>query len=352
MMILVSGYYGFNNAGDEGILAALCNDLITCGVKKDQITVLSADPEKTTKLHGVKAIPRYNTVAIYLAMRKCKVFISGGGSLLQDSTSWRTVPYYLGIIKMALYFGTKVLIYGQGIGPVASKKYKHQIGKTLQRVDGITVRDQYSANLLAEWGVPVELLSVTADPVFSLPITQNHQPGITLNLRPYPNFIKDLPGWISIIRSWINDHQWQVSFVPLGPGDLAMGESLQNQINQLQIVIPTDWQQASQAISKNKYVISMRLHGVIFAAIGKSLPIGLAYDPKVQAIATQLQIMTREIKPTSQLTLDLLTLQQNQSDYSSRVEKQVELLSALSNKNRAMLGKHIFQLALEDNNES
>src|SRR5690242_2973453 len=98
--IAISGYYGCGNTGDEavlsGILAAFSRH---AGVASDRFTVLSQDPQATIDQHGANAVPRMSHTLVRKAMRECDLFLSGGGSLLQDTTSLRSLFYYLWIIR-------------------------------------------------------------------------------------------------------------------------------------------------------------------------------------------------------------------------------------------------------------
>ena len=98
--VVLSGYYGFNNAGDEAVLQAIINSLKKADQDLD-ITVLSNNPEHTTKAYGVKAVNRWKLNEIAGAIKESDLLISGGGSLLQDVTSKNGILYYLGIIGLA-----------------------------------------------------------------------------------------------------------------------------------------------------------------------------------------------------------------------------------------------------------
>ena len=98
--ILISGYYGFSNAGDEAMLTAIVEGLRS--EQQDvQITVLSGKPGITANKHRVQSIHRFNGWEIFRAMRKTDLLLSGGGSLLQDVTSRRSLFYYLSILMLA-----------------------------------------------------------------------------------------------------------------------------------------------------------------------------------------------------------------------------------------------------------
>ena len=95
--ILISGYYGFKNSGDDALLQAIINGLDERGYK-DNITVLSAMPADTAKAYGVRAVNRINVFSIIKHMKKAALLISGGGTLLQDGTSTKSLVYYISII--------------------------------------------------------------------------------------------------------------------------------------------------------------------------------------------------------------------------------------------------------------
>ena len=90
--VLVSGYYGFSNAGDDAILEAIQQSVQTVG-EDIGVTVLSNDPALTWKQYSMDAIPRFRVGEVFSALRRCDVLLSGGGSLLQDTTSTRSLLY-------------------------------------------------------------------------------------------------------------------------------------------------------------------------------------------------------------------------------------------------------------------
>jgi polysaccharide pyruvyl transferase CsaB len=164
--ILISGYYGAGNIGDESILTAVVENLRT-RLSGIEITVLSQSPAATAKKHAVRSASRCSP-AVINEIRRCDLLISGGGSLLQDVTSRRSILYYLGVMWLAFLFRKEVFIYSQGIGPIVSKRNRRLTAWTLRRVAGIVVRDEASAELLSEIGVPRARVIVTADPVLRI----------------------------------------------------------------------------------------------------------------------------------------------------------------------------------------
>lgn len=116
--VLISGYYGFKNFGDEAILSVLVSHLKEIGA---DITVFSSDTVYTSKKYSVNSVRSFYMPDVLKEIQNTDVLISGGGSLLQDVTSLKSLVYYSFIIALALLFNKKVIIFAQGIGPVNNK---------------------------------------------------------------------------------------------------------------------------------------------------------------------------------------------------------------------------------------
>ena len=162
----ISGYYGFDNFGDETILKILVENL-----KKfeSEITVFSSNPLKTSEKLDVKSVKSFGLKGVINALKQTDYLISGGGSLLQDVTSKKSLIYYLGVIFLAQLFKKKTIIFAQGIGPI-NDKFLQKITKfLLKKCDYISVRDEKSLALLKDWNINAELCS---DPVWNINLKQ------------------------------------------------------------------------------------------------------------------------------------------------------------------------------------
>src|SRR5690625_3846664 len=141
--LLISGYYGFDNSGAEAVLWSILTAL-EAEAERMRIPirpiVLSADPAVTSKRYGVEAIERMSPKAIIRALRQSSGLISGGGSLLQDVTGWKTIPYYIGVMRLAMLLRKPVFVYAQGIGPVERPTFHRMIRKTLEKCAYVSVR--------------------------------------------------------------------------------------------------------------------------------------------------------------------------------------------------------------------
>ncbi len=166
MRVLVSGYYGFGNSGDEALLGVLVEALQTrLGLGGDAICIMSRSPRETAHRHGVRAIPRSSPWSIRRELGTCNLFISGGGGLIQDQTSRRSAAYYLGLLSWAQRHVPTVML-GQGIGPLNSGIVQHWAHRTLPRTQAALVRDEASVRLLRRWGMAPDRLFRGADLTF------------------------------------------------------------------------------------------------------------------------------------------------------------------------------------------
>lgn len=166
MRIVLSGYFGFDNVGDEAILFSIIRALRKLEPTVE-ITVLSNNPAETAATYGVNTVNRWNIGEIRSALKKADGLISGGGSLMQDATSTKTIPYYAGVIKLAQMAKVPVFIYSQGMGPINGKLGKWLVKSVFNKSAGITVRDEASYTLLREIGVRLPV-TVVPDPVVGL----------------------------------------------------------------------------------------------------------------------------------------------------------------------------------------
>lgn len=297
MKVLLSGYYGFDNAGDDAVLYAIVHTLREVMPDVD-ITVLSNQPEKTAAQFGVKAVNRWGKKDIFLSIRGCDLLISGGGSLLQDVTSKNGILYYLGIIKLAQMMRKKVIVYAQGIGPINDARNRTLTAKILNKVQAITVRDFDSRNLLMEIGVYKEIL-VAVDPV--LGISRG-----AINESRGQELLKEA-GWddtkktvMVSVRNWDYSERFfkavaescdafiesgkQVVFVPFHyPEDVEAGDAVAACMKEKPVLLKQNYgPEDTMAILKNAdTILGMRLHSLIMGAALLKPIIALSYDPKV-----------------------------------------------------------------------
>jgi len=338
--IVLSGYYGFNNSGDETILYAI----ISMFHKIDpsiEITVLSNEPEKTAKLYNVRAVSRWRWSQVIRTVSECDVIISGRGSLLQDVSSINSPLYYLAVIFLARLLGKPVQIFAQGIGPLTNKKNRRLTAWILNRVSAITVRETGSKTELTSLGVtlPVE---VTADPVLGLNRDNiDKEIGRSILERNDFYFTDEDKKLGVFIRSWGDNsfigelvqaldnfaqQGWKIVFVPMQfPRDITVAKEAAKLMHNEVVILKEMYspEETLAIIHHFDVVLGMRLHALIDAAIlGKPI-VGLSYDPKIDRFLEQLgQASLLSVQNLKAQTL----LEVLQWAYDKRAELEVDIL--------------------------
>lgn len=299
--ILISGYYGFNNIGDESILQAVVDNLRD-KLNDIEITVLSRNPDSTAQKYGVNSANRKSARDIVDAVRKCDLLISGGGSLLQDVTSKKSILYYLMIMWTAFFFRKKVFIYSQGIGPILSKINRRLTAVTLRHASGIVVRDEASKEFLTEIGIRGDKIIVTADPVLRIkkaelplgreiliregftPDPERMTVGFAIREKKTDsNFVEEI--CISI-RRLIDEYQAQIVLIPFHfSEDMAVIEEIEKRLGGGVCCIKHKYltNEMLSIIGNMDILVGVRLHALIHAAIMDVPMIAISYDPKINS---------------------------------------------------------------------
>ncbi|HZD60116.1 MAG TPA: polysaccharide pyruvyl transferase CsaB, partial [Anaerolineae bacterium] len=266
--VLVSGYYGFGNTGDEAILSAMIASL-RGEIPGIEITVASSNPRDTERRYRVEAIPR-SFSAIRRTMKRSDLFISGGGGLLQDVTSMRSLIYYCSLLLLARIERVPVMIYGQGIGPIRRSISRYIVRLAISGTNVIAVRDGGSKKLLEEIGVRRDII-VTSDPALLLkPVQVLRLDGMK---RPIVGFaLRDWQGadFDSIARAAdeISRIGASIVFIPFHPKlDYPVAERVITRMKKSAHIIngidlPSD---VLGVVGEVDALVGMRLHSIIFA---------------------------------------------------------------------------------------
>lgn len=304
LRILISGYYGFSNLGDEAILTSI-QKALTAEYPQIDLTVLSANPELTQEVHGLKALSRTDFKTLWRIMGDYDLLLSGGGSLLQDVTSSRSLQYYLFIMALARLKKLPYMIYAQGIGPINSRFNRMLTGWVLKKAKAITVRDQQSVAELISLGLPKGLVELSADPVLlfegaaeaavdkileSLHLDPAAGPIIGVSVRPWGKDEKWLQEIAAALDNLSRERQAQILFIPMQQKeDEAMGLKIRSRMKEKNKVycLPHGYsvEEIIAVMKKTQLVLGVRLHALVFAAIAGVKAIAIRYDPKVDHFA-------------------------------------------------------------------
>jgi len=306
MKIALSGYYGFDNAGDEALLSA-----ITSTIKKREtncdFVAFSGHPEQTSQLHGIRAIYYMNPLAMIRELAGTDLLISGGGSIFQDVTSSRSLAYYIAVVALARTLRVPVIFYAQGMGPINRPFNRWLMRIVGNRVNMITLRDEESAQYLKELGITRPPVTITADPVLSLqPGPAEEQTARSIlrdaGLSDGPLVGVALRNWSSLNQHMENVAQllddlavrgYRIVFIPLAfPEDVEAGRRVAAMMKSeaYQLEQRLNSQEHLALIAHMDLMIGMRLHALIFAA-NQGVPFaGISYDPKIDAFLRQFSL--------------------------------------------------------------
>ena len=295
--ILMSGYYGFHNAGDDAILNAIHRNLTQMD-ENLQVRVLIANPEEASQIYDYDMVSRFHIFGLLRAIHRCDLLISGGGSLLQDRTSTKSIMYYLTIINLAKLMGKKVMLYANGIGPVIKPANRRRVKRAVSRADLITLRDINSVDELRRMGWIARICASL--PIRYLLLTVFRKTGPVSCWKKKVFRQKSLL-WAYLLEAGIVflilRKKWPVSAMkftvgttatsylspcrrPTIPRSAARCSSGCNiRLTSLPNRYATD--KIMGMVGCADFVLCMRLHTLIFAARMHVPTLGLVYDPKV-----------------------------------------------------------------------
>ncbi len=298
--VVVCGAYGHGNAGDEAILTELLRQL---GTLDDdvEITVISRRPKSTRRLHRVNAIARRQIFTAGRLFRRSKLFVSGGGSLIQDITSSRSLYFYLLTIKLAKKCGCKVQMYGCGIGPLHRYVNRRQSAYIIDKyVDVVTMRDPRSIKSVEAIGVKKPKTLLSADPVVSIVPSPDSEvikfmrengldpdgKYICVTLRRWAGLNDRIPDIARALRMVNSEFGLTPVFLPMNAEEdtdpnAAVAKYYNKPCITLGVIVRPEL--AIGFMSRMQVVASMRLHALLYASSCGTPIVGMSYDPKVSS---------------------------------------------------------------------
>lgn len=310
--IVLSGYYGYNNSGDDALLTALLQGLKQADPDLD-LLILSARSFDTAKRFGVDARNRFSPVSVYRSLKQSRMLVNGGGNLIQDITSTQSLWYYLAVICLAKKMGKKVCMLANGIGPLVHEYNAKAAMKVLSGVDLITLRDRESCAYL-EARIPDRSFEWTSDLAFLLEPSGILSPAMA-------KLIPDQPYYVVAVRNW------KTAKADFAESLAAAFDLIYNRYGVVPMLLPMQYKEDGKLsrkiaglmqtpavtvermldidsilnlISGAKMTLGMRLHALIYSAVCKVPFAGLIYDGKVKSF-------TEDMSATSVLDVTEIT---------------------------------------------
>lgn len=356
--VVMSGYYGFNNTGDEAIMLSMHRNIQQLG-ENFHITVLSNKPAETKEKYGIEAVYRFGLGDVFHAIRKCDVLLSGGGSLLQDSTSTRSLMYYLSITALAKLLRKKVMLYANGIGPVRGKRNRRLVKQVVNKADLITLREENSYEELLSMGVKPGKCFVTADPVFTMngineeasrALLQEEgvpldKPLVVVSVRNWKDMDRFIDNFARMCDTIVEKYDRNIVFLGMQmPNDVTVSEKVRGKMKQQAYILKNNHSpyEVMGIISQADFILSMRLHTLIFAAKQCVPLIGFVYDPKIEYYLEKLDMPSggnlKEFDPEETMAYveDVIS---HKEKYVAKLEKKEKELEKMARRNEKYLLK-------------
>jgi polysaccharide pyruvyl transferase CsaB len=308
----ISGSYGGMNLGDEAILEGILGALRSS--VSAEVTVFSRNPADTLARHGVQHAvnPRALTrKEITPTIRGLDLLVLGGGGILFDGE----VDAYLREVLIAHEVGVPVLVYAISAGPLARRESRLAVRDALNGGSRtvITVRDRLGLRLLEDVGVSREI-QLAADPAFLLepePLSaealkaegvalEGHLVGFSVR-EPGPAAPDiDPEQYYALLANaadfLVERFEAEVVFVPMEKFDVQHShavvahmrfpehaEILRRRYSSRQIL---------DLVGRFDFVVGMRLHFLIFAALRGTPFSPLPYASKVSGLLEDLGMDT------------------------------------------------------------
>ena len=276
--VLLAGYFGCGNTGDEAMLEA----------EKEAISAFL--PGKTVKV--LRGSARKDPRRVLSALNRAETLVLGGGSLLTDASSTRSLAYYLALIEAGRRSGCRIAMVGAGIGPFSDPDNEKSALLGLREVKKIVLRDQNSYEYLKEHGVPEAKLLSGADPVF---LSREEDPSWIAYLRKkygipekgtFFVFPRKKPNasLLSAVRVLARHGKTPV-IVPLHPGyDKKAAEILREQTDGILLNDSLTGKELIGMMKNAEFAITERYHGLVFAISAGIPAVPISYDPKTDSL--------------------------------------------------------------------
>jgi len=322
--ILVAGYYGYQNTGDEAILASTLAG-VRLHVSDPVFTVLSGDPQRTNMLHGVDAVAWEELDRWIEEIRDASLVVVGGGGIFHDYAGAaferiaREGPFSLESIAMvalvAKRLGKPLALHAVGVGPTFTPQGRAITKLVFDLSDAATVRDRASWVYLRRLGVKTGKVQVTADPAFlGVPasrsmsrdilritaggVLQGPVLGVSIREWPFGNMEGDWKGEITrAIDSFLKETGGRAVFLPFQrfkggtTDDAAVSQDVLSRLANPEAAIVGQEltpEECLAVVNEFSVLLGMRYHSLVFA-IQRGVPaVGIPYDPKVAHLLNEI----------------------------------------------------------------
>lgn len=294
--IMLCGYFGADNAGDDATLASVLGSIsqIAHGA---HVTVVARGGGSLPR--GVERISRLNMRLICEHLKKTRLFVLCGGTLIQNSTSNRSLTYYHTLCSLAKKYGARIMIWGGGVGPIFGESAADLAADIIEDCDAAGIRDERSMRRAKALGIETGHLYASADaalltPALPLPAGGGLRSGNCFAVCPRSiaglkcedvdiseNDMQSL--LVNAVRRIADKYKITPLWLPLAEEDVALCRKLCRKCGRGRVMPRLQAGEAVSLLSGCLFCVTVRLHGAVFSSCAGIPAICLPYDPKVES---------------------------------------------------------------------
>ena len=302
--IVLCGFYGFGNLGDDSLLL---ESIKKCGREYEgmKVSALTLGGKRDVERFGVRCVARQNPFAVMKEIRRADIFVFGGGTLLQEYSSRRSLLYYTSLLRYAQKNGVRCELWGNGIGEPRSDRSAALVADVLGKCAYVGLRDSASVKLVrelcAEFGVTCPHICYEPDLAIDYSRTSNSRVDfllkkyapVTLNPKGFAvvsvrggsgrGFIKSLSQRLfDICREGRS-----ILFVPMFPKeDMRLTKRLAKSFDG-RVAEALSGKDLAGIMARAAEVCGMRLHTLVFAFSAGISFVGIGEDSKIESFCRE-----------------------------------------------------------------
>lgn len=308
--IVIHGYYGAGNFGDDIILLSIIKSLYQ-KFSNINVTVISRDAAPIPKgNYKFDVVSRYDLKKMISVIKNSDMFILGGGGIFHDYSGVdlsnhfnerdRGIDYYSVPLEIAYLLGKPTMAYGIGVGPLFNEETVKNLKTVLNWINVISVRDEKSREILKKIDPNCNVTTIV-DPAVNLYKAQRSikspddlkkvKPAVGICLRNW-FFSKKEQGLfinqMAQISDYIcNKYGYKVVLFPFNVSKTdktllnSVYENVKNK-QKIRVFQQNSLQETMKLIEGMKFIIGMRLHSLVVSTSRGIPAIGISYDNKVK----------------------------------------------------------------------
>lgn len=296
---VLCGYYGFGNMGDEALLRQAILRARQEAMRTE-LWALTKNGRGDEKRFGIPCVRRTNFFAVKKALRGADRLVFGGGTLLQENTSLRSLLYYFTLLRWAQWKDIRTELWANGLGDPHTSLGRLLMRRALVGCDRVGLRDGVSLTIVEQF-LGKKFPTVRREEDLALGLAPSEENRIRFLLRYYQLLEDNQPVAYAIVApkgNRLDSHlerrlcqlrkqKLRLLFVPLFPKeDERLCHRLSNSFGGAVArgLSPAD---LVGLMKHGQIVLGQRLHALIFAASAETFFEGFGDDPKIQSFCME-----------------------------------------------------------------